>query len=147
MMEQHYYKPFLGGYYFKWMHLYIVDNSDWLEGALKTQSQILFSVYLAAYLLLTVFSLLSVFSVKRKLIWLWAVGALWLADLGWIIWDMIYFETVRWQHIFNLSEHLLFLVSVVLVSLYGIRLKKNNPEFFRVKKKKLFRKKTYTPKF
>jgi hypothetical protein len=146
-VAQYYYKPFLGGYYFKWMHLYIVDNGDWLEGSLKAQSQVLFSVYLAAYLLLAVFTVLAVFSVKRKLIYLWAVGILWLADFGWIVWDMIHFQTVRWQHIFNLAEHLLFFAAVVLASLYCFRLKKAEPELFKVKKKKFFRKKSYTPKF
>jgi len=146
-VTQFYYKPFLGGYYFKWMHLYTVDNANWLSGSLKTQSQVLFSVYLFSYILLSVLTLLAVFSRRRKHVYLWGICGVWLADAGWIVWDMVHFQTVRWQHVVNLVEHLLFLAVAIAVSVLYLRLKKQEPDLFKPGKKRFFRKKSYTPKF
>ena len=141
-ITQHYYKPFLGGYYFKWMHLYTVDNSNWLQGELKAQSQVLFSIYLAAYLLLFAFVLISVFFLRLRAYMAWGMGLVWIADGGWIVWDMIHKSNVCWQYIFNLTEHVLFLGAVVVFSVRYLKLRKNNPELFakKVKKEKKYTK-------
>lgn len=143
-----YYKPFLGGYYFKWVHLYTVDNSDWLRGDLKGQSQVLFSIYLLSYVALVTFALIAYFSRRLRPYMAWGMGLIWIADGYWIVWDMLRTEDVCWQYIFNLVEHLLFLAAVVIFSIYYLKLKKTDPHLFVVKKRKpWFRKKSYEKRF
>ncbi len=146
-IAQHYYKPFLGGYYFKWVHLYILENPNWLRGELKVQSQVLFSVYLAVYAILAMLTVLSLCSRRKRPYMAWAMGVIWIADGYWIVWDMLHTNNVCWQYVFNLVEHLLFLIAAVVVSIQYWKLKRAEPELFLRKKRKVFRKKTYVKRF
>lgn len=146
-ITQYYYKPFLGGYYFKWVYLYTVDHSDWLRGDLKVQSQVLFSIYLAAYFIVTVLTVIALCSRRLRPYMAWGMCVLWIADGYWIVWDMLHTNNFAWQYFFNLCEHLLFFVAVAVFSVLYLKLKRAEPDLFVPRPRKWFRKKTYTKRF
>ncbi len=138
---QKYVTPFLGGYYFKWVFLYTESNPDWLSEEYLPSTRILYSVYIGAYFLLALLTLLVLFRRRGKALCSWCICGLWLADCGWIVADMVMSE-VRWQGVFLLGEHLVCIAGAVLFSVLYLQLKKSEPALFqkRYRKKKVYRK-------
>ena len=131
---QSYVTPLLGGYYFKWVFLYSENNNEWLSDSYLTVTRILYFVYLSAYLLLFILTLLVLFRRRGKAVCLWAICGLWIADGVWIIIDMA-MTGACWQLFVLLGEHLLFLGVAFVFTLYYLKLKKEYPEWFKKKRR------------
>lgn len=129
-------EPFLGGYYFKWVFLYTEHNPDWLEAEYLFTTRVLYFVYIAAYLLLAILTLLILFRRRGKAISIWILCSLWIADGVWIVLDMINTVT-SWQPWVRLAEHFVFIALAVLGSFVYLQVKKENPQWFRKKRKQI----------
>lgn len=142
-ISQNYMIPFLGGYYFKWVFLYSENNNEWLSDGYLGVTRTLYFVYIGAYLLLFVLTLLVLFRRRGKAVCLWGICGLWVADGVWIVVDMV-MTGACWQSFVLLGDHLIFFVGAFLFSLYYLRLKKEYPEWF---KKKRWQKNVYRKRF
>ncbi len=134
-VSQEYLTPILGGYYFKWVFLYTENNSDWLSEPYLPLTRILYFIYLGSYLLLLVLSLLTLFRRRGKAVCSWCICGLWLADCGWIVRDMAV-SGIRWQLFILLAEHLVFIALTFFLSILYLRVKKTDPDLFKVKKRR-----------
>ncbi len=132
-ITQRYIDPFLGGYYFKWVFLYAENNPHWLSPDYIATTRVLYSIYIAAYVLLFLFSVLALFRRRGKAVFAWGICVLWLGDCGWIVADMV-MSAVKWQSWILLGEHLIFIVWTILLSIWYLELKKTHPDLFRKKR-------------
>lgn len=144
-IQQSFSLPFLGVNYFSWVQLYTVETPNWLGAEMLLRTRIYYSVYVVAFVVLAILTVLALVCRRGKAICSFAIAGLWLADCGWIVWDMIS-AGVTWQNILNLSEHLIFLAWIVLLSLMYLHLKKTNPELF-VRKSRKRHKNVYRSRF
>ena len=135
---QNYCIPFMGVYFFSWVQVYAEVNPAWLSGSGKTLSQIFFSIYLIGVLACFVLSLLACFRRKGKAVCLWILCGIWSADLGFLLWDM-FANGVYWQQCICLGEHLIFLAWALLFSLFYLKAKQEDPEYFKSKKQRNYR--------
>ena len=142
-VSQQYLTPFLGGYYFKWVFLYTDNNPDWLKEPYLLLTRIFYFVYIGAYVLLVLLTLLILFRRHGKAICSWSICGLWFADCGWIIWDMT-MSGIKWQLFVLLGEHLIFIVLTIFLSILYLKIKKTDPELFQIKKR---RNKVYRKRF
>ena len=129
-------EPFMGGFYFKWVFLYTENTPQWLQEEYLLLTRILYSVYVAAYLFMAILTLLILFRRRGKAISIWLLSALWLADGVWIVLDMMNIS-IRWQSWILLGEHCIFITLSILSSLVYLRVKKENPQQFRKKRKQI----------
>ncbi len=127
--------PFLGGYYFKWVYLYSENNEQWLSESYLTMTRWIYFAYLAAYLSLALLTVLVLFRRKGKAVCIWGICGLWIADIVWIVLDIVN-SGVQWQFFILIGEHLIFVLCSVLFSVYYIKLKREFPQWFKKKKRK-----------
>lgn len=137
---------FLGGYYFKWVYLYTADNTDWLGADKITASRIYYFIYIFGYLLLLSFSLWALLFRNGKAIAAWGICFLWLADCGWVVYDMISSE-LSWNGIICLAEHVVFILWTIVFSLFYLRLKRSDPGLFCSRPRKKKSEKKYQSRF
>ena len=134
-IAKQYLPPIFGGYYFKWVFLYSENNPNWLKDPYLPLTRVLYFIYIGAYLLMVLFTVLILFRRRGKGIFSWCLCGLWFADCCWIIWDMAA-AGVKWQSIFLLGEHLIYILLTVFLSVLYLQLKKTEPELFRVRRRR-----------
>lgn len=131
---QQYIAPFLGGYYFKWVYLYSENNEEWLSESYLTATRWLYFIYIFAYISLFVLMVLVLFRRNGKAVCLWAMCGFWIADIVWIVLDLIN-TGAQWQLFILIAEHVVFLFFAALFSVFYLKMKKEYPELFRRKKR------------
>lgn len=147
-IAQYYHLPFFGGYYFEWIYLYTADYPELFSGAMRSQSQILYSVYLICIIAVITLTVLAIRKKHLRAQFSWGLCAFWTADLGWLLYEMS-FNDIEWQHWALFFEHLLFIVLTVCASILYLRLKSTDPVRFqpRAKKRSKKSKRRYTSRF
>lgn len=143
---QIYIPHFMGGYYYKWVYLYTLNNTEWLSSEHIVASRIYYFIYIGSFLLLLILSACAFFARKFKPYFAWAICLLWLGDCGFMVWDL-FFNEGHWLGFLCLAEHVIFVLWTVTLSVFCLRLRKTDPNLFLQKKKKRFRKKHYHARF
>lgn len=126
--------PFLGGYFYKWVFLYSENNHDWLKEPYLGITRALYFVYIFSYILLVLLALLALRR-RGKAVCAWGICFLWLGDCGWILSDMI-MTGAEWHCFILLGEHLVYIAVTLLFSFFYLRLKKDEPQLFKKRRKK-----------